>query len=175
MTIKTFLGAAVLALTTAAPVAAVPINLDFSFGGVSGTFFGLDNADGTSSATSFDFYGVFDTYLGVVIPVGVDNSFTFLNGDLFNVDFDYFVSTPGQTGAGTLELLRFSRLIPGAGNFSALTDEQRTSDRSLGAASGDPGFTQAPVSPVPLPAGAALLLTGLVGIAGLKRRKKHTA
>lgn len=32
-----------------------------------------------------------------------------------------------------------------------------------------------PMAPVPLPAGGLLLLTGLAGIAGFQRRKKHTA
>jgi hypothetical protein len=32
-----------------------------------------------------------------------------------------------------------------------------------------------PPSPVPLPAGVLLLLSGLAGVAGLKRWKKHTA
>ena len=46
MNIRTLATAACFALVTSSPVLAAPINLNFSFGGVSGTFYGLDNTQG---------------------------------------------------------------------------------------------------------------------------------
>jgi len=87
MTVKTRIGAAALALTLAAPAFAVPIDLDFEFGNISGTLFGLDNADGLSAATGLQLTGEFDTYNVSSTQSAQFNSFLFGGGELQNVDF----------------------------------------------------------------------------------------
>ena len=164
--------AAALALAMAAPAAAVPVNLDFSFGAVSGTFFGLDDeVVGTQSATSFDFNGAFDVYSGLIPDAIAINSFEFTDGDLTFADFSEDPFALGNNGTGFLDSLSFFNL---AGEILGSASETDLLFNSIGSA-GPATFTATPVNAVPLPAGGLLLLTGLTGVAGLKRRKKRAA
>ena len=54
-------------------------------------------------------------------------------------------------------------------------DEVDTFPFSVRSYEGRVTFVQQPFAPVPLPAGSLLLLSGLAGVAGLKRRKKVAA
>ena len=192
MNIKSLMGAAALALATAAPATAVPINLDFAFGGVSGTFYGLDNSVDVSQATSFDLVTPDFEFSGVTGPF-VDNTFTFWGGELFFVDFliaDGVSSDNGKAALTALDLFGVS--------YVGINGDLAIVESGLGNLdhAGRVSFTQTPapivplsafavplsasavplqISAVPLPASALLLLSGLAGVAGLKRRKKHTA
>ncbi|MGC3940574.1 hypothetical protein ACOTTU_22465 [Roseobacter sp. EG26] len=68
MNIKLLLGAAVFGLVTAAPGLAAPVEMDFMLSGRTGTFFGLDDADGVSNASSVIYDGLEDSYL--FLPIG---------------------------------------------------------------------------------------------------------
>lgn len=71
MNLKAFSDAA-LAVTMAAPAAAAPIELDFSFDGAKATFFGLDEMlAGVQSATLCDFESAKGIFSGIV-PVKGD-------------------------------------------------------------------------------------------------------
>lgn len=166
--------AAAVALATASPIAAAPINLDFSFDGVSGTFFGLDDAvAGAQMASSFDFFGIFDQYLDVEISPFATNSFTFdvSTGGLSAVVAFVRDDVNGASGEGKLDQLQLSggptEFIGSALEFGLGT--------SFDLHFGVPVITTSPVSAVPLPAGGLLLLSGFVGVAGLKRRNKRAA
>ncbi len=173
MTMKTLLGAAALASTTASPLAAVPINLDFSFGGVSGTFYGLDNADGVAAATSLDFAGLADDYIGIDLTRASSNAFGFADGALISVDIVIIGNQVGTAGTGSFGHIYST---PSFGYLTSVSSESSRGPLSgLLEADGRTTFTQQPLSAVPLPAGGLLLLSGLAGIAGLKRRKKHIA
>ncbi|MEP3637994.1 MAG: VPLPA-CTERM sorting domain-containing protein [Paracoccaceae bacterium] len=172
MTMKTIFAAAAFALAMAAPAVAVPINLDFSFGAVSGKFFGLDDeVVGTQSATSFDFNGAFDVYSGLIPDVIAINSFEFTDGDLTFADFSEDPFALGNNGTGFLDSLSFFNL---AGEILGSASETDLVFNSIGS-TGTATFTATPVSSVPLPAGGLFLLTGLAGVAAVKRRKKPAA
>ncbi|WP_299851859.1 hypothetical protein [uncultured Roseovarius sp.] len=171
MNIKSLLGAVVLGSVMAGPGFAASIDLDFSFAGVFGTFFGLDDADGVSSASSVTFNGAFDSYL-FDSSGALSNAFTFSAGALTDMAFSY---TDPVIGTGVSGLLT---------NFDCLFDNCVTSEQTIpfGAffevTGSVPVFTDRPVAAIPLPAGSALLLSGLigfVGIVGLRCRKSRAA
>lgn len=173
MNIKILLGAAVLASTIASPGAAAPIYLDFTLQGSTGTFYGLDNElVGKQTASSWDWSGGYDTYtnMGMIL-----NGFTFLSGELTDVDFRI-------TGVSDNNLATFRF----RGRSFSTPDSSFWSDSDEVSLCGRPGCPdnlwrdlvrteQRLVSPVPLPAGGLLLLSGLAGVAALKRRKKRAA
>lgn len=171
MTIKTLLGAAALATTTAFTATAAPINLVFSFDGVMGTFYGLDDQlTGNQAASSFDLVGQLDTYTGVDDPLLTVNNFLFISGTLDAAFFHLNSSALGDFGIA--ELFIFEITSGPGGRRDGRVFELGPRGMFL---EGGIAFSQQPVAPVPLPAAAVLLLSGLAGVAGLKRRKKHTA
>lgn len=166
MNIKSLLAAAVLGLVTAAPVQAVPVNLDFMLSGRTGTFFGLDDADGVSSASSVIYNGLEDSYL--FLPVGsVSNAFTFSAGSLTDIAFSFVGPVIGDEVDGILD------------NFDCSIDSCTSRERTIpfGAITiftySGPVFAIRPVNTVPLPAGGVLLISGFIGLAGLIRRKRR--
>ena len=164
MNIKSLLGTAALAFALSAPVSAAPIELDFSFAAISGTFFGLDNADGVSSASSVAFNGGFDSY-SFDTSGSVSNQFTFLAGSLTDMAFLHVDPVVGSGGIAQLT------------NFVCLFDNCTTTEQTIpfGAFFDVPGsipsFAQRTVSSVPLPAGGVLLASAVLALAGFSRRK----
>lgn len=113
-----------------------------------------------------------------------------------NTDATIAVTFDGTTTVGYVDGVQaFSFAAAGAGYLSTLTSFTMVEDDSatgkFEATSGTLDFlevydgvlsaneiaayTGPAVSPVPLPAGGVLLLTGLLGVAGLSRRKKRAA
>lgn len=85
-----------------------------------------------------------------------------------------------QSGTGYLSTLSTFDLFdddhaPGVEEASGSLDFLEVYSGVLSAAEVAAYTPPATVSPVPLPAGGLLLLTGLAGVAGLKRRKKRAA
>lgn len=169
MMIKTLFGAAAIATTAAFTAAATPIELDFAFDGVSGTFFGLDDAiSGSQSTTSYDFHGVLGDYTGVPIDVNLgSNDFRFIGGTLSLVEFSE-PSTPRSDALNPSSFLfRFGLTVNGGSSSELVSRTNSVSN------SGIPTFTIRNVAAVPLPAGVGLLLSALAGLAGLGWLKTH--
>ncbi|MDA8586719.1 VPLPA-CTERM sorting domain-containing protein [Rhodobacteraceae bacterium] len=167
MTLKTLAAALCLSMATATTGFAAPINLDFEFRGATGTFFGLDDADGDSSATSFDLFFEPSTFSTVRTTDAERNSFRFEGGDLitanFRIDFDDGVVFDPVSGTD------LTNIFIETGFRSEVVSSAAAARLGVGT------FTISPVSAVPLPAGGLLLLSGLGGVAALKRRKKRAA
>ncbi len=170
MHLKTLMGAIALTLMTANPSSAAQINLDFSFGGldgVSGTFFGLDNAiTGPQAASGFTLVGTLETYTSFDVPsLSSNNSFILTKSGL--VSWRFYRSpfdSPVISGTSQLSVL-------------SLFANARTSERDIGggpysSTSGPPTFSL-PI--VPLPASALFLLTALASVAVFRRRQRSTA
>lgn len=159
MSLKTIASATCIALGTATSSYAVILDFDFSFvdgaNTIEGTIFGLEN-NATSATTgavitsspygmiTFDFSDP-----GISIPV---NSFTVTAGEITSYDFDFGIGNFG---------LELKVIFVGAEAFLQNTTGTPPSFE------GTPTFTA--VAPVPLP--ASVLLSGLGGLAALKRRK----
>ena len=177
MTIKTVFTAAAIALTLAAPARAAPIELDFAFGSTTGTFFGLDNEEASSIATSFDIMGPPGTFLDKEVSTFVNNrNFFFSNGDLIGGIFDFGFTDPNNLDDTISVGLNFNQtsLIDGTARFEFI----RLPSSSLGQVRDQATtatFTTRLVNPapVPLPAGGVLLLTALGGIGLWGRRTKN--
>jgi hypothetical protein len=178
MTFKTLATAACIAFSSATASYAAPINLDFTVGGVSGTFYGLDDAIFSSqSATSFDLTTPNSIWTGVSTSGAIFNYFEFWTDGLSDFDFLIRDQVSVVYSPSYLEL----------NEFEVVNSGWRTYGPFLGAAEGGAtltrwgygiayeNFTISPISPVPLPAGGLLLLSGLAGVVALKRRKKRTA
>jgi hypothetical protein len=176
MTLKTLATAACIALSSATASYAVPINLDFTLGDASGTFYGLDDDKGINqSATSFDFITPSSFWTAVRIS------------DLyFEFDFNQFDFSPSgelvfvwakfrgsllSYPSAPFDVIESFDLYGGLGfNVQTRLEVFESDVRWAWSA-----FSITPISPVPLPAGGLLLLSGLAGVAALKRRKKRTA
>ena len=161
--------AAALSVACAAPVVAAPVEIDFSFDQVSGTFYGLDDAIGTSNASSFDLDGRFDVYTDVSTDSADCNEFTFDASGLSQACFSIENVGQGESGTGVLET--FAILINANGLFGSV-EETPSSGSQRSIVPTDLSVRGLPVTAVPLPAGPLLLFTGIAAIGGLRFRKK---
>lgn len=163
MTLKTLAATVCLTLVTATVSFAAPVDLDFSFNGASGTFYGLDDADGSSSATSLDVLVGSRSWVGLDVSGASANTFDFMAGSLTAVNF--VLQGPAVLdAAGTSTFVQTGFNL----NFGQIVfADAGSNDEGI---DGNPTFTP---TPVPLPAGGLLLLSGLVAAAGLTRRKKR--
>jgi hypothetical protein len=179
MTFKTLATAACIALSSATASLAAPINLDFTVGGVSGTFYGLDDEIFfySQAASSFDLTTPNSIWTGVSTTGAYFNNFVFLSSGLGS--FDFLISDQGIVDYSTtyLELVAFDvyDLDRGEGRQYLEVAEGGEEYTVWGYDVALENFTISPISPVPSPAGGLLLLSGLAGVVALKRRKKRTA
>lgn len=174
------LAAAMLALMIAVPADAATLDFNFSFTGtfqseglVTGIIRGLtDNA--TSSASSVEVltaaggFGMGEYVLPTSIVIY--NTFTVTSGAITDWAFSAFEggSVPSNN---CCSLAFFSQSFLRSSSAAGLSP-----NRSLTVLTEVPGLAFTPaVSAVPLPAGGWLLLTGLAGVAALKRRKQIAA
>lgn len=169
------IGAVSLALSlSAGGSSAATIDLNFSFGSVSGTFFGLDDTlDGVQQASSFDLVGDLDTYTSVPSSLSNVNLFVFENGSLSDV---FFVLAPGSRipgDSGAADLTQFNVFLSPAEVFFGGVGEAFAGQFVGSSASGIVQFStgSAPaLEPVPLPASGWLVLAGFGGLACLGRK-----
>ena len=195
MSIKSVFGATALALTLgAAPASAAPVNLELSFGGVSGvsvTFLGIDNADGTTQASNFELISPTRTlFSGDATGLAV-NSFTFSMGALTDVRFEVsglmgpnmrIIDVLSLNGPGINSVFKACEMEdfdPVDGCFFEAEFSLAPIDFANGPVAGPPGegipANPTPLPAIPVPAGGLLLLSGLAGAFGLLRRKKARA
>lgn len=163
MTLKSLAAAACISLASATTALAATVNVNFTAGEAFGTFYGLDDSDGISSATSYDLTIGTSVWTAVSPSKSYVNSFTFSSGELTNLSFIDESARPADGGSGPL---LYNTTFDLNSFFIAYA---RTS------LVGEPRYTLDPVSAVPLPAGGLLLLTGFGAVAALKRRKKRAA
>jgi hypothetical protein len=176
-----------IALIAASPVAAATTTLDFAganstFNASGGAFFFSDThfvtetftGTGIADATTLTFDLQLNTnrlrdnaFVTFEARTNMDvlGSFTINDGDgtgPFSFSFNY--TDPDPIGDNySIGLFATNNVPGGDGSVSFL----------LGSSSVT--ISDGAVSAVPLPAGGMLLLSGLAGIAGLQRRKKHAA
>ena len=180
MTFKTLATAACIAFSSATASSAAPINLDFTVGGVSGTFYGLDDEiGGYQSASSFDLTTPIAIWTGLSASEAIYNRFGFSQFGLIYFDFYIVPNELDDTEVlGYLVDFSVTQLFndPAVSRFLSyfvFTGDDTIDDFRQTVAVAN--FTISPISPVPLPAGGLLLLSGLAGVVALKRRKKRTA
>lgn len=170
MTFKALATAACIALSSATASFAAPINLDYTFGVASGTFHGLYVDCDLCPATSFDLTTPLASWTGVSLSGASFNEFSFSAGTLTSYQVQYLgLSIPSDDNSSVLRSFR-------AIDFGApLPDLLLYDIGSIQYIEGPFTYSITPLTPVPLPAGGLLLLSGLVGFAALKRRKKRAA
>ncbi len=170
LTFKTLATAACIALSSATASFAAPINLDFTLGVASGTFYDLYVDCDLCPATSFDLMTPLASWTGVSLSGASINEFSFSAGTLTSYQIEYLgLSIPSDD---TSSVLRSFRTID---NGFLIPDFLDVETDTLLAEYGPFTYSISPLTPVPLPAGGLLLLSGLAGVAALKRRKKRAA
>lgn len=174
-TLQSLTGVCAAALLSASASFGASLSFDFSFtdsvGGVetvTGTVSGLmdnTNSAATSVVASGSVLGVSPLEFVLSASFG-ENEFTVLNGKIVKATFDDFI----EIGVSRYRLI----LSTGLDRAEAAFEENPNEPGGAFAfveSSVAPEFTpSAVVSPIPLPAGGMLLLTGLAGVVGLSRR-----
>lgn len=173
MKFKRVAAAACLAISTATAGLAAPVTFDFSYvaydiyartvATITGVIEGLDSnglGQASSKITINDPDGSKVVFFGEV-----NNSFDVVNSKIDASTVSYYGTLP----TGILELEGRCNTDPfcSAATYINAPNYYTFFDTNLTFSTG--------VSAVPLPAGGVLLLSGLVGAAGLKRRTKKTA
>lgn len=174
MTLQTLAAASCLSVAMATSTIAAPITLDFAFEGAKGTFYGLDDADGTGSASSYDLSFGFTRWTNVSTAEASFNSFVFFSGNLIMSEFSDFTFSDTSTvisDNGLYELNIFSF----GPNGVAVLNFNLIDDISPIIVLDDISFVINPVAAVPLPAGGLFLLSAFGAVGALKRRKKRAA
>lgn len=178
------LGSLVMALGLTVPTSAATFNYDFTMPGVSGVISFDDVTDGSRTSTRLEVIsnridlsgnGIYDPF---ETPL-----FTFSSGNIVSASgsFELNVTPPliwflffDQTSdeITRLELMCVDRFFDGEsfGKGCAGRSFESTSASDLTSSI----FTQQ-LTPIPLPAGLPLLITGLAAFAGLRMRKKRAA
>ena len=172
MTFKTLAAAAAIALASATSSFASTLDFNFTFldsGGtalVTGTVFGLVN-DATSAASAVE---VTSERFGTWV---FDSSNSTFNQNEFSIVAGQLVWTEfwAVIGRGLPEL-DFDLSLRDGMTYGSFYICDPSAPRCF---SDFTPVTFTPVSAVPLPAGGLLLLSGLGGVAALKRRKKRAA
>lgn len=142
--------------------------------------------DGTTFTGSFTFDAVTGAYSDLAIASSMGDTFNLLGNNVPH-GFDVFTAVGGTEGAAFLQLGFETALTDAGGSVSLFGGIAKTFAATCDAG-GTPGGTFCPLkdqilgesgsvvaSAVPLPAGGLLLLSGLAGVAGIKRRKTITA
>lgn len=156
MTLKTLAAAACLSLVSATASFAAPVKYDFSFtdgtNTITGLIEGLDSDGAGQQGSKVTVVGVFDTYFFT--------SFSFSSIDVISGDVDpssITFSATDTTDTAAFDIFFGIGFLKEKPNFFTTAEFTGTT------------------TPVPLPASALLFLSGLAGLAGLKRRKNRSA
>ncbi|MEM1363100.1 MAG: VPLPA-CTERM sorting domain-containing protein [Pseudomonadota bacterium] len=171
MDFRTLAAAAVFALSSIGATSATALDFKFSFentanggGTVTGIVRGL--SEGTTAATSFEVLtNSLGFGIGEYIGSPINNSFTVTFGQLTSA---FFASngddnTPPAVTSSSISVLN---LAPGV--FAAgLTDDP---GGSFTPSAGNATFMPAATAAIPLPAGGALLLTGILALGWFRHR-----
>ncbi len=172
--LRSFAAMACLSLFAATPGYAVPVDFNFTLtdgtNTITGLIEGLDSDGANQAADRVTVFGLFDTFVFDATDLGL-NSFTVSAGvlDTSNMFLDDATNN-GIAGEndpnsrGRLTLSAIPLLVP---NYEWV-EVRNGSTTDVQAHS----ISVSPVAAVPLPAGGVLLVCGVIGIAGLKRRKK---
>lgn len=149
---------------------AASVNVDFSFRTVSGTLT-FDGGIGDSTAEAISFFSSnFGEDSSLFIPDPTSNYFEWIGSEISFVDFG--------AEALTASLLMYARLSSdGSGSYLSCVDLLSPFDacagREFDQIRGSSLAFSTVTTPVPVPAGLPLVLTGLAGFAGLRIRNKR--
>ncbi|MGD1926342.1 MAG: hypothetical protein ACFB03_19470 [Paracoccaceae bacterium] len=168
MRLKILMASMLLALGIAPPASAVPVEIDFDnlsisgSAGITGTIFGLDNEDGTSTPSAIQL-GIGNGLTQYTLTSELFGGISFASGQVAGGAIQQ--STPvvgvGPSGFGPFTLSELIISVDGAGQrfFISLFE-----DNGQGRIGEFAAFTVREVTAVPIPANALLLLTGLGGL-----------
>lgn len=164
--LKNIAAAAATLLALATPSLATPVDLDFSFADGVNTVTGTATGLGVGSLTFAQKVTV--TGLGTTVTfdgIGDSTNNIFLLSDPSTLSFGAF---EGEKVVGGFTYSIFMNLgALAGGNAFSFSELNRSTNQTRSVDSTTAQFT-APAA-VPLPAGGFLVLTGLIGLAGLRR------
>lgn len=169
MKMKNVIVPLLLAVSVASPALSVTRNVDFSFGGGTGTFYGLGLGDVSTSAATYSFSSGGYTYSGTT-PF-LSNAFTFTDGKLTSINF--IDGTTRLPASGDKALVGFT-VTGSGGSFFGQATMFDTVNFTVDSISGGATVSMDPPPLVPLPASLFTLASGSVlaffGVALLRRR-----